>query len=226
VLPIPAFEDELTARPMELAEEALSLPEDRSVPSEQPGEERRRKRRRRRRKDRPADAERAAGAELADSDEDLLEESLEVYEEIASSESITVALSEAAEPISPEDDSQERPRRRRRRRGGRKKERAQLPEGVETDEEDRPADEMPPVAEAVVRLDDAEADADEDGHQEDDGDDDDDKSVKGHRGIPSWDDAVGHIVSANLQSRAKNPVASGPRGRGRGGRGRGRPSGN
>jgi hypothetical protein len=41
-----------------------------------------------------------------------------------------------------------------------------------------------------------------------------------HRGIPTWQEAVGLVVGANMEARAKNP--SGSRGgRGRGGRGRG-----
>jgi hypothetical protein len=43
-----------------------------------------------------------------------------------------------------------------------------------------------------------------------------------HRGIPSWEETIGVIVNANMESRAKNPNAGGRQGgRGRG-RGRGR----
>jgi hypothetical protein len=61
--------------------------------------------------------------------------------------------------------------------------------------------------------------------EEADGEDEDDESapLKGHRGIPSWDEAIGFIVGANLEARAKNPTPG--RGRGRGGRDRGRSSG-
>jgi hypothetical protein len=42
-----------------------------------------------------------------------------------------------------------------------------------------------------------------------------------HRGIPSWEEAIGMIVATNMEARSKNPHA-GPssrgRGRGRGGR--------
>ena len=43
-----------------------------------------------------------------------------------------------------------------------------------------------------------------------------------HKGIPTWDEAVGVIIQANLESRAKNPQGSGGSrgGRGRGGRDR------
>ncbi len=43
----------------------------------------------------------------------------------------------------------------------------------------------------------------------------------GHRNIPAWQDAVGVIVEANLQNRAKSGPSDSQRGRGRG-RGRGR----
>jgi hypothetical protein len=41
-----------------------------------------------------------------------------------------------------------------------------------------------------------------------------------HRGIPSWEESVGHIIDSNLESRSKRPDASGFRqspGRRRGG---------
>ena len=42
-----------------------------------------------------------------------------------------------------------------------------------------------------------------------------------HRAIPAWEDAIGVIISVNMESRAKNPKAGAPRGRGRGRGGRG-----
>ncbi len=118
-----------------------------------------------------------------------------------------------------------RPRRRRRRRGGRRNSESQEPAAARRDEprqqesrfEDRPID---PI--------DAEEDADDDdfdlplhGIREsddstlDDQDDDDDHELKAnHRGIPTWDEAIGMIVGANLEARAKNPGGqSGSRGR-------------
>ncbi len=41
-----------------------------------------------------------------------------------------------------------------------------------------------------------------------------------HRAIPPWEEAIGYIVSVNMEARAKNPKSGAPRGRGRG-RGRG-----
>jgi hypothetical protein len=48
----------------------------------------------------------------------------------------------------------------------------------------------------------------------------------GHRSIPSWDEAIGMIVEANLQTRTQRRPSgnSGPRGRPRGGRRRRKPS--
>jgi hypothetical protein len=45
-----------------------------------------------------------------------------------------------------------------------------------------------------------------------------------HRKIPTWQDAVGVLIDANMASRANSPDRDrdrGDRGRGRGGRGRG-----
>ena len=53
----------------------------------------------------------------------------------------------------------------------------------------------------------------------DDSDDDGDVDHHSHRGIPSWDDAIGFIIDANMEGRARSPKSGGPRGR-RGGRGR------
>jgi hypothetical protein len=66
------------------------------------------------------------------------------------------------------------------------------------------------------------------------GDDTDDElsdagDKNSHRAIPAWDEAIGYIISVNMDSRAKNPKASQPRGgrgRGRGGRGGSRGGGN
>ncbi|HTM54167.1 MAG TPA: hypothetical protein VL175_09065 [Pirellulales bacterium] len=49
-----------------------------------------------------------------------------------------------------------------------------------------------------------------------------------HRAIPSWEEAIGYIVSVNMEARAKNPRAPqsrGGRGRGRSGRGNSRGNG-
>jgi hypothetical protein len=50
------------------------------------------------------------------------------------------------------------------------------------------------------------------------------KGAKRHRSIPTWEEAIGLIVSANLEARSKKPGGGGSRGRGKGrasGKGRG-----
>jgi hypothetical protein len=37
-----------------------------------------------------------------------------------------------------------------------------------------------------------------------------------HRAIPAWEEAIGYIISVNMEGRAKNPKSGAPRGRGRG----------
>jgi hypothetical protein len=111
-------------------------------------------------------------------------------------------------------DAEERPRRRRRRRRRKKttKEGELEATAVEAEEEVPPGEEFGETA-AVDQ------DLDELSHDDDhpDEDDDDDLLVSGvqHRKIPTWDEAVSVVISANMDSRAKNP-GSASRGRGRG----------
>jgi ribonuclease E len=127
-----------------------------------------------------------------------------------------------------ESSTEDRPRRRRRRRGGRKRRSADGADrsapSVRGDRETDLGDTeleigeegLPPdLALSADVLDDG-LDADDEPEEEDD----DDARLKGHRGIPSWDDAIGFIVGANMEARSKNPTPG--RGRGRGGRGRDR----
>ena len=60
--------------------------------------------------------------------------------------------------------------------------------------------------------------------EDDDGDGPIDKNS--HRAIPAWEEAIGYIVSVNMESRAKNPKAGAPRGAGPRPRPRRRPRGN
>ena len=41
------------------------------------------------------------------------------------------------------------------------------------------------------------------------------KAKSSHRGIPTWEEAVGLIVTANLESRSRKPNGGSSRGRGR-----------
>jgi hypothetical protein len=57
-----------------------------------------------------------------------------------------------------------------------------------------------------------------------DADEDDDAPIdrSSHRGIQTWEESIGFILSVNFEARAKNPSKPNARGgRGRGGRGRG-----
>jgi hypothetical protein len=64
------------------------------------------------------------------------------------------------------------------------------------------------------------SESDDDDHDSDD----EGRDFKSHKSIPTWSEAIGVIIDANMESRAKNP-ATGGSSRGRGGwghRGRGR----
>jgi ribonuclease E len=150
-------------------------------------------------------------------------------DEVLDAELVPLDEEERADAGEPE--TEDRPRRRRRRRGGRKR---RSGEGAdrsapsvrgerETDLGDTELEDgeeglspdlamSPDVLEGGLDADDVD-DAEEE--------DDEDARLKGHRGIPSWDDAIGFIVGANMEARAKNPTP-GRGGRGRGGRGRDR----
>jgi ribonuclease E len=183
---------------------------------EQPGRRRRRRRRggRRSKRDRgeqqgqEAGSERDAGREpeSADESEDLVD--FEPLDEAAPS-----TAPEGAEP----EERRGRNKRRRRRgsgsdREGRKSERpsktdAALPAAKAFDE-DEPSLEIDSDEEEIA----AEGSSDK----------------NSHRAIPSWEEAIGYIVSVNMEARAKNPRAPqsrGGRGRGRGGRGNSRGNG-
>ncbi len=102
-----------------------------------------------------------------------------------------------------------RPKRKRRRRGGRKTAKRE----TETDDVAQPADDQDASiadleAESPEQLADTEDDESEEGRGK-------------HRGIPSWEEAVGVIIEANLAARAKKPSSGSTSTRGRGRRGRG-----
>ena len=83
-------------------------------------------------------------------------------------------------------------------------------------EPDTELDESDDVAVGYDAADDSDGDLDSEHGDDQDGH----EGRPSHRAIPSWDEAIGVIVSANLESRAKNPHSGGsPRGRGRGQRG-------
>jgi len=136
----------------------------------------------------------------------------------------------------PDEESKERPKRRRRRRSSPRKKAAgrQEDESAESGSEQELAEareELEIVSEAAAEADEAEPDAQgEPGDQKKAKADSASKPAKGgHRSIPTWQEAVGIVISANMESREKNPSsasssrsrgARGRSGRGRSGRGR------
>lgn len=142
-------------------------------------------------------------------------------------------------------------RRRRRRRGGRRRRRPEGAESEssrpsaadafdddEFDRDEAPGEELDAADEFETAkrggtskrfgsakgidvddgaLEESHADSDEGEESDDNG-----ELRTSHKAIPSWDEAVGIVVSANMEARARNPNAhSGAPRRGRGGRGRG-----
>lgn len=165
--------------------------------TEEPQEERKGRRRRRRRKPRKPEQ-----------DQKLAVEAVIVEEE----------ETEAASTPQDEKEEESSPRRRGRRRGGRKR----TPrEEVTTESEG--ADEG--VREAKAKLVDEDDDQDEFEIFDADDFDEDESPQEGasdersrdrrsskkvtHRGIPSWDEAVGHIIDTNMEDRSKKPESSG-----------------
>lgn len=143
---------------------------------------------------------------------------------------------ESAGAASGEEPRERKGRRRRRRRGsgrGRDKERAAGEPGARPSREASadPLDEGDRIDDRVMDADDEDEPEDDDvdsigmgeALSDDEGDADSDGVVdkNSHRAIPAWEEAIGYIVSVNMESRAKNPKASAPRGRGRGRGGRG-----
>ncbi len=184
---------------------SLEFPESSQSESEiaQEGEDRpkkRRPRRRRRGSGQSSDAQARAndqtpGEEPSSSGEDLEGEGLE-------------------ERVDQDRDQDEKPRRRRSRR---------RPSRADSDD----ALATPNESDSTSALNDDADDSDDD--DADDADDDDADSTEeprtaaktraGHRNLPTWSEAIGVIVDANLQQRNKTPSKpSSPRGRGRGGR--------
>ncbi len=178
---------------------------------EVPQEERKGRRRRRRRK--PRKSEEEQGSETPT----VASETKAVVEEDAS----------PAQEETREEEEEESGRRRGRRRGGRKRVSREpsssdspkfgpsmVPHeagGSDTDDFD-----------LLLDDDESEEEGDEASGSRSRGQDKDKKPTKKvtHRGIPSWEEAVGHIVDANLDGRSKKPDSSGYRqrsGRRRGG---------
>lgn len=176
----------------------------------------RRRRRRRSKLQKPVDAEPAKTAEKPP----------EAGEESSPSEEPNEAA--VADPSAEEEESQERSKRRRRRRGsGRKKsaprkadEPAKSESGSEVEAEGADAD-SPEESGGEPSKQQPDDSATKSGTTENVKEDKPSKpSGPGHRSIPSWQEAIGMIISANMESRAKRPSGSSSS-RSRGGRKRG-----
>lgn len=190
----------------EEAEEAVWA--EASAESTQAEAEPRKRRRKRRRRKRPAEGPEARTESVpadAGPAEQYLEEVLaaptsEPDEETEEGEEEDEAQASAS--------SERRDGRKRRRR--RKKRR---PEPAASDEPSN-ADDSESWAEPGDASDEA-----EDLHEGEADEGDESSGKLSHRAIPTWDQAVGLIISCNLDARAKNPNGGGPR-RGKGRRGR------
>jgi ribonuclease E len=118
-------------------------------------------------------------------------------------------------------EGEDRPRKRRRRRGRRKGRRREgEPEPTAGERTAAQRDELHTASEPEEDEEQPTYDVESDGAEPDD--DESDIGKPSHRGIPHWEEAVGMIIAANMEARAKNPNASSAAPRARRGRGRGR----
>jgi hypothetical protein len=201
--------DELVPDPVVVQEERAE--------ADEPQEERKGRRRRRRRKPRKPEADQVQTDEIVVVDE-------------AEAESPTDQEPEQEPEQDPE--QEESPRRRGRRRGGRKraprKEVTTESEGfgaglaADAADDDQTASDEFEIFEAEddeIVGDEVESTTGKERRGERSQDKTQAKKVT-HRGIPCWDEAVGHIIDSNLEGRSKKPEPSGSRqrsGRRRGG---------
>ena len=179
-----------------------------------------RKRRRRRRGGRRSKHDQAAGqATPHEGDEVTAEEPVRAH--LESGDESDAAAGAPAE----ERERKGRPKRRRRRGSGRGREQKHAAEQAAEAEPNSAADDVasgdslgePHDDFANVMADDEAGDDDAGGDEIGDDDGGDSQLDKNsHRAIPAWEEAIGFIISINMESRAKNPKTSSPRGRGRG----------
>ena len=193
--------DELVPDPVVVEEERAE--------AEEPQEERKGRRRRRRRKPRKPEADQEQ------TDETVIVDEAEI---------------EAKSPTEKEPDQEESPRRRGRRRGGRKR---PPREEVAAETEEFAAGLVAETVEVSTSEEIEVFEVEEDEQADVETEPTRGKKPRGrrssdkaqakkvtHRGIPCWDEAVGHIIDSNMESRSKKPEPSGSRqrsGRRRGG---------
>jgi hypothetical protein len=179
-------------------------------------------------------ASREAARETAHAWERIPQGLLQPAEEGLTGEELAEMISEAVEgpppeePSPPREEGEKRRGKRRRRGSGRKRRReseqaapspapgepVEEPEAVSTEELPRRPKEPLPAAEEARDVDEVEDVEDVESSE-------DEQELKaGHRAIPTWEEAVGLIITSNLESRAKRPPES-SRGRDRRNKGRG-----
>ena len=146
-------------------------------------------------------------------DAEFLDDQAESTESASTTESVSTedanVTDESTEGAEDGDESEERPRRRRRRPRRRSR------KGQDTSDEDSSVPGDDDGVEPVRAGDESRASDDE----ETSGDRDQGRAKKSkHRNIPTWEEAIGVVVSANIEAKAKssNSGGSGRRGRGRG----------
>jgi hypothetical protein len=168
-----------------------------------------RRRRKRRRRDRlPREAEaRESGVET------------ETAEQLISAETDEARQPFAERTLGAAEQEQEQPRpkhRRQRRSSRRRREPPTSGEGVPAERPEISLEE-PPLASDEELLEDADAAAEQ---QREAGEQEPPTRPReaaeervGHRAIPTWEEAIGVIIAANLEARAKRPGGGAPRGR-------------
>ncbi len=218
-------------------------PDERAEGDEEDGARRRRRRRRGGRRSRRSregresaesgEAREDAIADRADFDEDrpLVPPELDIdplagidtFDELEAEGGEELGESDAAKESRAEESGERRGRRRRRRRRGRG--RKETTESAESEhDEDESGEDVAGGWGSTTGARESNRAAEDDGPEAQDGDSDEELIGVGdknsHRAIPTWEEAIGYIVTVNMDSRTKNPGRSGsPRG-GRGRRGR------
>jgi ribonuclease E len=186
-----------------------TVEEDQGTGEEEEGDEPRRRRRRRRRRRSGRGDPTALGASELDESSDV---------EFMEDDTEDILLDEfAVEEVEGEGELEEAPRAdTRRRRGSRRRSRR----GAGERDRDRTGPEREsrsvyPTEFESDRLTDRDAELDDEDEVE--GDELDEESRPKHTKIPTWDQAIGVLIDANLASRARSPHGnSRARGRGRG----------
>jgi hypothetical protein len=172
-----------------------------------------RKRRRRRRGGR-----RSKSGRLAPEDEQPREVQDETAQAAPLAEGMT-AEELPGEAASAPADRTGRPKRRRRRGSGRNRDKPRVQSDESKESLEREVEAESESEDELFAADDEQAELAAVPGEMDAGDEEGAESQvdkNSHRAIPAWEEAIGFIVSVNMDNRAKNPKSGPPRGRGRG----------